>query len=176
MKSDTDTDQPSEDTRDHYGIDAIERLADLMRTHGLEEIDVIEHRGRHWKSRIRISKNSALRSAPTVHVPPAAPNPIPAPASAPEPEQGDSVDANDPANHPGVVLSPMVGTVYLQPQPGEPKFIEIGSSVQVGQTLLIIEAMKTMNQIHATHEGTVRRILVEDTSIVEYGTPLVVID
>ena len=70
----------------------------------------------------------------------------------------------------------MIGTVYLQAQPGSPKFVEIGGVVEEGQTLLIIEAMKTMNHIHAPRAGTVRRILVEDNSVVEYGTPLMIIE
>ena len=80
------------------------------------------------------------------------------------------------ADHPGAVIAPMIGTVYLQAQPGSPKFVEIGGAVEEGQILLIIEAMKTMNHIHAPRAGTVRRILVENNSVVEYGTPLMIIE
>ncbi len=153
-----------------FGFSAIERLAELMQEHGLEEVDVFERRGKDWKTRIRLSKTPSQR---TVAVEPARPAP---PAAAPAPVQDDPGPASDPAEHPGVVLAPMIGTVYLQPQPGTPKFVEVGSAVAEGQTLLIIEAMKTMNPINASHAGTVRRILVEDTSIVEYGTPLMIID
>ena len=82
----------------------------------------------------------------------------------------------DPAQHPGAVTSPMVGTVYLQPEPGSEPFIRVGAQVTEGQTLLIIEAMKTMNQIPAPRAGTISRILVADGTPVEYGAPLVIIE
>ena len=83
---------------------------------------------------------------------------------------------DDPAKHPGAVLSPMVGTIYLQPEPDAPLFITPGASVSEGETLLIVEAMKTMNHIPAPNTGTVKRILVEDGGAVEFGTPLVIIE
>ena len=83
---------------------------------------------------------------------------------------------DDPAKHPGAVLSPMVGTIYLQPEPDAPLFITPGASVSEGETLLIVEAMKTMNHIPAPKTGTVKRILVEDGGAVEFGTPLVIIE
>ena len=83
---------------------------------------------------------------------------------------------DDPAKHPGAVLSPMVGTIYLQPEPDAPLFISPGASVSEGETLLIVEAMKTMNHIPAPKAGTVKRILVEDGGAVEFGTPLVIIE
>jgi acetyl-CoA carboxylase biotin carboxyl carrier protein len=92
-----------------------------------------------------------------------------APASAP-------AGSGDPAAHPGAVTSPMVGTVYLQAEPGSAAFVSVGQSVKVGDTLLIIEAMKTMNQIPAPHAGVVKRILVEDGAPVEYGAPLMIIE
>ena len=79
-------------------------------------------------------------------------------------------------SHPGAVTSPMVGTVYLQAEPGTPAFITVGAKVSEGDTILIIEAMKTMNQIPAPHSGTVTRILVEDGAAVEFGSPLVIIE
>jgi acetyl-CoA carboxylase biotin carboxyl carrier protein len=82
----------------------------------------------------------------------------------------------DPAQHPGVVASPMVGTVYLGPTPGARPFVEIGSQVKAGETLIIIEAMKTMNQIPAPRSGAVIQILVEDGQPVEYGEPLMIIE
>jgi acetyl-CoA carboxylase biotin carboxyl carrier protein len=84
--------------------------------------------------------------------------------------------AADVAKHPGVVPSPMVGTVYWASEPGAKPFVEVGSKVSAGQTLVIIEAMKTMNQIPAPRAGTVTQILVEDGSPVEYGEPLVIIE
>jgi acetyl-CoA carboxylase biotin carboxyl carrier protein len=82
----------------------------------------------------------------------------------------------DLAKHPGVVPSPMVGTTYSSPEPGAKPFIEVGTKVSVGQTLLIIEAMKTMNQIPSPRAGTVTQILVEDGQPVEFGEPLVIIE
>jgi acetyl-CoA carboxylase biotin carboxyl carrier protein len=82
----------------------------------------------------------------------------------------------DPAQHPGVVASPMVGTAYRRPAPEQPPFVDIGSQVKAGETLLIIEAMKTMNQIPAPRSGTVIQILIEDGHPVEYGEPLMIIE
>ncbi|MGB3746485.1 MAG: acetyl-CoA carboxylase biotin carboxyl carrier protein [Xanthobacteraceae bacterium] len=84
--------------------------------------------------------------------------------------------AIDPAQHPGVVASPMVGTAYLAPEPGARPFVEVGASVKTGEPLMIIEAMKTMNQIPAPRPGTVIQILVEDGQPVEYGQPLMIIE
>ena len=82
----------------------------------------------------------------------------------------------DPAKHPGLVTSPMVGTAYIGPEPGARPFVEVGSRVQAGETLLIIEAMKTMNQIPAPRAGTVIQILIEDGQPVEFGEPLMIIE
>ena len=154
-------------------IDDIDRLAEMMKTHGLEEVDVLQVRGDSWKTRIRLSKAGAKGTAGgrIVQTQAAVPGHAP-PSPAPEAESAD----RDLADHPGAVVAPMIGTVYLQAQPGSPKFVEIGGVVEEGQTLLIIEAMKTMNHIHAPRAGTVRRILVEDNSVVEYGTPLMIIE
>lgn len=84
--------------------------------------------------------------------------------------------AHDPAKHPGVVPSPMVGTAYVASEPGAKPFVEVGAKVKAGQTLLIIEAMKTMNQIPAPRAGTVTQILIEDGQPVEFGEPLVIIE
>ncbi|MWD28338.1 acetyl-CoA carboxylase, biotin carboxyl carrier protein, partial [Aquicoccus sp. SCR17] len=101
---------------------------------------------------------------------PAAPQ---APAAAAPAETGAG---DDPASHPGAVTSPMVGTVYMQAEPGAPAFITVGKQVAEGDTLLIVEAMKTMNHIPAPKAGTVKRILVEDGAAVEYGAPLVILE
>jgi acetyl-CoA carboxylase biotin carboxyl carrier protein len=82
----------------------------------------------------------------------------------------------DPAKHPGVVTSPMVGTAYVGPEPGARPFVEVGSRVRAGDTLLIVEAMKTMNQIPSPHAGTVIQILIEDGQPVEFGEPLMIIE
>jgi len=87
-----------------------------------------------------------------------------------------SAATSDLSKHPGVVPSPMVGTAYWSPEPGAKPFVEVGSKVSIGQTLMIIEAMKTMNQIPSPRAGTVTQILVEDGQPVEYGEPLVIIE
>ena len=93
---------------------------------------------------------------------------VAAPAAAPA--------AVTPATHPGAVISPMVGTAYLQAEPGAPPFAAVGSPVKVGDTLLIIEAMKVMNPIKASKGGTVTQVLVSDGQPVEYGEPLMIIE
>ena len=82
----------------------------------------------------------------------------------------------DPADHPGMVSSPMVGTVYLAPEPGAKPFVELGKTVSEGDTIVIVEAMKTLNQIPATKQGKIKRILVDDGTPVEFGSPLVIIE
>jgi acetyl-CoA carboxylase biotin carboxyl carrier protein len=106
-----------------------------------------------------------------------APSAPPAAASAAAPAPAPATDpAGDPSAHPGAVTSPMVGTAYLSPEPGAAAFVSVGDKVAEGQTLLIVEAMKTMNQIPAPRAGTVKRILVEDASPVEYGAPLMIVE
>jgi acetyl-CoA carboxylase biotin carboxyl carrier protein len=140
----------------------IRELALLLDETNLTEIE-IERAG----LRVRVARNvSIAASMPAPHFQPAASAPG---ATAP-------VDVADVTNHPGVVPSPMVGTAYWASEPGAKPFIEIGSKVSVGETLLIIEAMKTMNQIPSTRAGTVTQILVEDGQPVEFGEPLVIIE
>lgn len=140
----------------------VRELALLLDETSLTEIE-IERAG----LRLRVARNISV--AATMPVPmAAAPAAVPAAAAAPA--------AADLSKHPGAVISPMVGTAYWAPEPGAKPFIEIGSKVAVGQTLLIIEAMKTMNQIPSTRAGTVTQILVEDGQPVEYGEPLVIIE
>ena len=85
-------------------------------------------------------------------------------------------ESDDPASHPGAVTSPMVGTVYMQAEPGASPFISVGDQVSEGQTILIVEAMKTMNQIPAPKSGKIARILVDDGAPVEFGSPLIIIE
>ncbi|HET9617941.1 MAG TPA: acetyl-CoA carboxylase biotin carboxyl carrier protein [Pseudolabrys sp.] len=145
--------------------DLIQELAKLLEETGLTEIE-IEQDG----SRIRVARGGVAAPAPTVIVPA---KPL---AAAPQPV-GESAGASiDPAKHPGVVVSPMVGTAYASPEPGAKAFIEVGTKVKAGDTLLIIEAMKTMNQIPAPRGGTVIQILFEDGQPVEFGEPLVIIE
>ena len=140
----------------------IHELTKLLDETGLTEIE-IEQNGQ----RVRVARGAVA----------AAPAPVRA-VSAPVPQPvAESVAAPlDPAKHPGVVLSPMVGTAYVSPEPGTKPFIEVGSKVKAGETLLIIEAMKTMNQIPAPRAGTVIQILFEDGQPVEFGEPLVIIE
>jgi acetyl-CoA carboxylase biotin carboxyl carrier protein len=140
----------------------IHELTKLLDETGLPEIE-IEQNGQ----RIRVARGAVA----------AAPAPLRA-MGAPVPQPiAESVTAPlDPAKHPGVVLSPMVGTAYGSPEPGAKPFIEVGSKVKIGETLLIIEAMKTMNQIPAPRAGTVIQILFEDGQPVEFGEPLVIIE
>ena len=145
--------------------DLIQELAKLLEETGLTEIE-IEQDG----SRIRVARGGVAAPAPTVIVPA---KPL---AAAPQPV-GESAGASiDPAKHPGVVVSPMVGTAYASPEPGAKAFIEVGTKVKAGDTLLIIEAMKTMNQIPAPRGGTVIQILFEDGQPVEYGEPLMIVE
>jgi acetyl-CoA carboxylase biotin carboxyl carrier protein len=139
----------------------IRELALLLDETNLSEIE-IERAG----LRVRVARNISIAAS----VPPSQPA-APAPASGSAP-----VDGVDLAGHPGVVPSPMVGTAYWASEPGAKPFIEIGAKVSVGQTLLIIEAMKTMNQIPSPRAGTVTQILVEDGQPVEFGEPLVIIE
>jgi acetyl-CoA carboxylase biotin carboxyl carrier protein len=141
--------------------DLIRELAALLDETGLTEIE-IERAG----LRVRVGRGTT-----TVHAaaPAAASQSAPAPAPS-------TATLTDPGKHPGAVASPMVGTAYRSPAPGTPPFIDIGSKVSAGDTLLIIEAMKTMNQIPAPRAGTVTQILVEDGQPVEFGEPLVIIE
>jgi acetyl-CoA carboxylase biotin carboxyl carrier protein len=140
----------------------VRELALLLDETSLTEIE-IERAG----LRLRVARNISVAATMPVPVAHAAPAPV-AVAAAPA--------AADMSKHPGAVTSPMVGTAYWAPEPGAKPFVEVGSKVSVGQTLLIIEAMKTMNQIPSTRAGTVTQILVEDGQPVEFGEPLVIIE
>ncbi|MDA9270735.1 acetyl-CoA carboxylase biotin carboxyl carrier protein [Planktomarina temperata] len=148
----------------------IQALAELLSAQDLTEIEVNRLYGEDNSLNVRISKTQNV-----VHMAaaPAAPLAAAAPAAA-HAEAPAAIE--DPAAHPGAVTSPMVGTVYLQAEPGSPPFITVGAKVSEGDTILIIEAMKTMNQIPAPKAGTVTRILVEDSAAVEFGSPLVIIE
>jgi acetyl-CoA carboxylase biotin carboxyl carrier protein len=141
----------------------IRELALLLDETSLTEIE-IERAG----LRLRVARNISIAASMPASFQPAAAAPAVA-AAAP-------VDVADAAQHPGAVPSPMVGTAYFASEPGARPFIEVGSKVSVGQTLLIIEAMKTMNQIPSPRAGTVTQILVEDGQPVEFGEPLVIIE
>jgi acetyl-CoA carboxylase biotin carboxyl carrier protein len=146
---------------DHEQV--VRSLAQLVEETGLAEIEV-EQNG----LRVRVARQSTV-------VAPYAPaySGMEQPRAAALPE---GARAADPASHPGVVTSPMVGVAYRSPEPGARPFIDIGSTVKAGDTLLIIEAMKTMNQIPAPRAGTVTQILFEDAQPVEFGEPLLIIE
>jgi len=149
--------------------DLIRDLAKLLDETGLTEIE-IDHNG----ARVRVARGSATTvvAAPT--------QPVAAPTSTtvlPSTGVGESSSKPfDPSKHPGVVISPMVGTAYMAPEPGAKPFVEVGSKVKAGDTLLIVEAMKTMNQIPAPRGGTVIQVLFEDGQPVEFGEPLMIIE
>jgi acetyl-CoA carboxylase biotin carboxyl carrier protein len=143
----------------------IRELALLLDETSLTEIE-IERAG----LRVRVARNISVAAAVPAVAPMAAAASAPAPASTP------GAAAPDFSKHPGAVPSPMVGTAYWASEPGAKPFIEVGTKVSVGQTLLIIEAMKTMNQIPSPRAGTVTQILVEDGQPVEFGEPLVIIE
>ena len=161
------------DNRHEADVTFIKALAELLRENDLTELQVKREYGEEDSLNVRVSRMSPVATAPVqVAVPaPTAPAPVAAPAAAPA-----APAAEDPASHPGAVTSPMVGTVYMQPEPGASPFIAVGASVTEGDTLLIVEAMKTMNHIHAPKSGTVKRVLVGDGDAVEFGTPLVIIE
>ena len=140
----------------------IHELAKLLDETGLTEIE-IERAG----VRVRVARGRDVSQfgGGAAFAAPATPAP---PVAAPTPA--------DPANHPGVVTSPMVGTAYLGAEPGAMPFVDVGSKVVAGDTLLIIEAMKTMNQIPAPRSGTVTRILIGDAQPVEFGEPLMIVE
>jgi acetyl-CoA carboxylase biotin carboxyl carrier protein len=155
--------QPDDTTAAKFkGSDSalIRELALLLDETNLTEIE-IERAG----LRVRVARNVSIAATMPANFQPAS-----APAAT------ASAAVVDAATHPGVVPSPMVGTAYWASEPGARPFIEVGSKVSVGQTLLIIEAMKTMNQIPSTRAGTVTQILVEDGQPVEFGEPLVIIE
>jgi acetyl-CoA carboxylase biotin carboxyl carrier protein len=152
-------------------IDArlVRRLADILTETGLSEIEV-EHSG----LKIRVAKTLTAAPMQMMHAAPMAA--APAPVAAASAASSASAEAAAPVRAGGdEVKSPMVGSVYLQPEPGAPPFVLVGDTVEAGQTLMIIEAMKTMNPIPAPKAGRLVAILVEDGQPVEFGEPLAVI-
>lgn len=164
------------ETKADADVAFIKALAELLHENDLTELQVKREYGEQDSLNVRVSRMTqpAPAAAPiAVAAPVATAAPAAAPAPAAEPA---AATTEDPASHPGAVTSPMVGTVYMQPEPGAPAFVAVGSTVGEGETLLIVEAMKTMNHIPAPRAGMVKRILVEDGAAVEYGTPLVIIE
>ena len=157
----------------------IRALAELLNENDLTELQVKREYGEDDSLNVRVSRKPPQQ---VIAGPAQMAAPAPAPALAPAAAQAQAApapaadDSADPASHPGAVTSPMVGTVYMQAEPGAPAFISVGTSVAEGDTLLIVEAMKTMNHIPAPRAGTVRRILVGDGDAVEFGAPLVILE
>ncbi len=137
----------------------IRELAGLLTETNLSEIE-IEQNG----LRIRVARAATVVAA------------APAPVAAVAQPGANAAHTAEPTLKPGTVTSPMVGTAYLSPEPGAPAFVEVGATVREGQTLMIVEAMKTMNQIPAPKAGTVTAILIEDGQPVEYGEPMIVVE
>jgi acetyl-CoA carboxylase biotin carboxyl carrier protein len=146
-------------TRIPIDPDTIRALAAILTETGLTEIEIADK-----DNRIRVVRGGLAASAPMVAMTPAPPAMSVAPG------------APDVASHPGAVVSPMVGVAYLSPEPGTPPFVMVGQSVAAGQTLLMIEAMKTFNQIRAPKAGTVAAVLVRNSSPVEYGEVLIILE
>ena len=138
----------------------IRKLAELLSETDLNEIEI-----EHETLRLRLSRTSEVTQV--IQAAPAAVAPVATAAAAPAADNSASENA---------LKSPMVGTAYLSPEPGKPAFVAVGDKVKAGQTILIIEAMKTMNQIPAEKAGTVKAILVDDAQPVEFGEPLLVIE
>ena len=152
--------------RGPFDPEVIRELARILAETGLTEIEISDK-----DRRLRVARTPAPSAAALTYAAPA----IPEQAVAPPAPARSADDADDLANSPGAVTSPMVGVAYLSPEPGAPPYVQPGQAVQAGQTVMLIEAMKTFNQIKAPRSGTVARLLVASGEPVEYGQPLLVI-
>ena len=165
-------------TKDKHDADVafISALAALLRENDLTELQVKREYGDDDSLSVRVSRH--VNQVVTQVAAPAATHAhmVADPAETSAPAATDAGQPVHPADHPGAVTSPMVGTVYMQAEPGAAPFIKVGESVSEGDTLLIVEAMKTMNHIPSPRDGRVARILVEDGAAVEYGAPLVILE
>jgi len=151
---------PREGSKPQIDSALVHQLAQLLDETGLTEI---EYGTQEWH--LRVAKGRiAPATFPVAATPPLAPTPAPTPVE------------SDPAKHPGAVLSPMVGVAYIRPEPDSPPFIQVGEEVRVGQTLVLIEAMKVFNPIKCTQAGRVTQILVANGAPVEYGEPLLIVE
>jgi acetyl-CoA carboxylase biotin carboxyl carrier protein len=146
-----------------FDPEALRALADLLTSSGLSEIELAEGDRKLRLARVAAPVNVPVMAAAAQ---PAAMAEAPAPAAA----------RPDPARHPGAVKSPMVGVAYLSAEPGAPPYVSVGQSVEAGATLLLIEAMKTFNQIKAPKSGTIKQVLVATGAPVEYDEPLMIIE
>ena len=165
MTSTKETADSQETPADSIDTRLVRKLAGILKDTGLTEIEV--ERG---ELRIRVARELMV-AAPQMVAAPAAAAPLAAPAAASAPTAPAA-----PVHKGDLVKSPMVGTIYLQAQPGAPAFVKVGDKVAEGQTLMIVEAMKTMNPVPAPRAGVIAEILVEDSQPVEFGAPLVVLE
>ena len=151
----------------------IRELAELLQDTDLSEIEIEQD-----EARIRLARQVSVAQTSIVSAPAATHATARPDAAMPDVAKGDARKGADSesAEHPGTVASPMVGTAYRSPEPGAPAFVAVGDTVQEGQTLLIVEAMKTMNHIPSPRAGTVHAIMVEDGQPVEYGEPLMILE
>ncbi|MFN4059304.1 acetyl-CoA carboxylase biotin carboxyl carrier protein [Paracoccus hibiscisoli] len=152
----------------------IRSLAELLNSSELNEIQVKREYGEHDRLTVSLTKQGKQVVYAQAAAAPAAA--APAPAGTPAPAASPAAASADPATLPGAVTSPMVGTAYLSAEPGAAPFVTVGQTVAEGDTLMIVEAMKTMNHIPAPRAGTVRRILIDDGTPVEFGTPLMIVE
>ena len=156
-----------------HDIAFIQALADLLKDSDLSEIEVEREYGADDELKVRLSRATVVAAQPVVTMPVAASAPVAPAAEAKPAAAAPEADAPDLSN---AITSPMVGTVYLAPEPGADNFVSPGDVVSEGQTLVIIEAMKTMNAIPAPRAGRVRTIMVENAEPVEFGEPLMIIE
>ncbi len=160
-----------------FDSESIRELAELLNETDLTEIEITE-----GKNTIRVHRQITQQVAAPVHAPmqqmasPVQSQPAPAGTDNPAQTPPATTTIDDPADHPGVVTSPMVGTVYLQSDPESPPFVTPGDTVNAGDTLMIVEAMKVMNPIKAPQSGKLSKILVNDEQPVEFGEPLAIIE
>ena len=155
-------------------LDLVKELVSLIKENDLSEIE-IEHSDKTSESiyvRVSKSNDNTHSSLPKAQVAPINQTDFKEAIT----ENNETKSLSTPESHPGTLTSPMVGTVYLAPEPEAPPFVEVGDKVIVGQTVLIVEAMKTLNQIPAAKGGVIKRILVEDGTPVEFGSPLIIIE
>lgn len=171
MSDDKNISQDERNSTDDVAF--IQALAELLNRNELTELSVKREYGENDRLTVSLSKQAKLvqtvAAAPALPAPAAVAAPAAAAAAAP-------AVSEDPASLPGIVTSPMVGTAYLSAEPGAPAFVSVGKQVKEGDTLMIVEAMKTMNHIPSPRSGTVKRILVDDGSPVEFGAPLMVVE
>ena len=158
----------------NHGSDVsfIRELAVLLREHDLTELEVARDYGENDNLNVRVARQiqkvqqNDIATSPTTTIV----------SEIPSNTEKEHNKLNDPVNNPGTITSPMVGTIYLAPEPGASEYSHIGKIVKEGDTLLIIEAMKTMNQIPSPKSGKITRILVDDGTAVEFGSPLIIIE